>query len=85
MLEIVRHRLLKRRPVGSTDRAGRLDQGDVILECGHIMPREMANRKTGWVHRTKPRVYCQVCAMSPHPITNPEAWAKMMGLERQAL
>lgn len=51
--------------------------GDVVLECGHIMPRAMANRKTGWVHRSKPRVYCQVCAASPHPITNPEAWARM--------
>lgn len=49
----------------------------IWLECGHSVPPEQ-NNVEGWQHKRYTGVYyCQVCATSPHPRTNPEAWAKM--------
>ena len=81
--EIKRHRLLARRCVS-------YDDGRIVFECGHSAPldqaRTWATRMTQRIRSLQPDptwywsgayVYCQICAESPHSITNPEAFAKL--------
>ncbi len=49
---------------------------NVVLECGHEVTREQYVAWQGDVDGRR-AIFCQVCAASPHPITNPDAWARM--------
>ena len=73
MSEINRHRLLSRK-VRSGSPEG------ILLECGHLVtPDQVREWATRMTLRGAPAayVYCQVCASSPHSVTNPEALQRL--------
>jgi hypothetical protein len=45
-----------------------------LLSCGHMA--SLAERQA-WSAASFGWCFCQVCAASPHPRTNPKGWAEM--------